>query len=155
MQKTDNLYGLPVSEELITLVVEDNESHQGNYKGSIDFAVPIGSPVFAAADGVVTRVRDDSDKYGQEKSFGSDVNYITIKHKNKELSEYMHLAKDSALVKPGDSVLQGQQIAVTGLSGWLYAPHLHFSVYIKYSDSFRCLDVQFRNKLPGSLYSRE
>ena len=63
-------------------------SHDGPYKGSVDFAVPLGTTVRAAADGVVQRVRDDSGKYGDTPDFGHDVNYITIKHANDELWRY-------------------------------------------------------------------
>ncbi len=149
MAETKNTYYLAVPESAITLIVRDSASHQGAYQGSIDFAVPVDTPVVAAADGLVTRVRDDSDQYGQERSFGPLVNYITIEHGDKELSEYLHLAKGSALVKPGDNVTVGQQIASTGLSGWLYAPHLHFMVYPKSNGKLQCLEVRFKWPLPG------
>ncbi len=141
-------YDIPVPADAVTKVVTDSESHAGPYKGSVDFAVPLATPVLAAADGIVLRVRDNSSAYGQEKSFGPAVNYITLEHANGELSEYLHLAKGSALVKVGDSVKATQQIAETGLSGWLYAPHLHFMVYEKAPKSFQCKTIKFRQALP-------
>jgi murein DD-endopeptidase MepM/ murein hydrolase activator NlpD len=142
---TMNSYGLPVPKAAITAIVKENESHTGIYEGSVDFAVPLDTVVLAAADGIITRVRDNSDKYGTDPSFGQLVNYITIEHPGDELSEYLHLAKGSALVQPGQRVKASQPIAKTGLSGWLYAPHLHFMVYDKTDtrNQFRCLDVQF------------
>ncbi len=130
---------------MVTKTVLDNASHEGAYKGSVDFAVPLGTKVLAALDGTVTRVRDDSDKYSDQPSSGYDVNYITIEHANHELSEYLHLAKGSALVQVGQAVKTGQPIALTGLSGWMYAPHLHFMVYPKPKNTkdFQCLDVSF------------
>lgn len=145
-EKTTNIYNLPVPEEAITMIVNDNESHQGAYRGSVDFAVSLDTPVLAAAAGVIMRARDDSNKYGQEPSFGPDVNYITIEHPGGELSEYLHLAKDSVLVKPGEKVQVGQHIARTGLSGWLYAPHLHFMIYPK-DEAFQCREISFVNPL--------
>jgi len=144
--KTSLTYSLPIPPDTLTSVVRDSISHQGVYRGSIDFAVPLTTPVLAAADGVVTRVRDDSDRHGQDPIFGQDVNYITIEHKNNELSEYLHLALGSAKVKVGQKVRQGQQIAETGLSGWLYAPHLHLMVYQKTKNpqDFQCLEIQLR-----------
>jgi murein DD-endopeptidase MepM/ murein hydrolase activator NlpD len=142
MTKTVNTYEIPIPKDAITAVVTDNESHQGIYEGSVDFAVPLNTPVLAAQDGTVTRVRDDSDRYGPEPSFGPEVNYITIRHPHGEVSEYLHLAKGSALVKLGDKVQAGQQIAQTGLSGWLYVPHLHFMVY-EPADDWHCLEVRF------------
>src|SRR3954464_14685299 len=116
---TRNVYLVPLPEDLITWIVKDELLHVGAYKNSIDYAVPIGTPVYAAADGIVDRVRDDSGKYGNDPKYGPDVNYLGLLHANNELSEYLHLKKHSALVKVGDKVKAGQQIAVTGLSGWL------------------------------------
>jgi len=147
MLKSKNSYELPLPADAVTEIVKASESHSGAYEGSIDFATPLNTPILAAADGNVIRVRDDSDKYGQEPSFGPDVNYITIEHANNELSEYLHLAKDSAFVKSGDIVKSGQQIAVTGLSGWLYAPHLHFMIYDKAPKKFQCKSIRFKQPL--------
>ena len=148
MAKTANTYALPVARSSVTMIVDatSSGSHDGPYKGSVDFAVPLGTTVRAAADGVVQRVRDDSGKYGDTPDFGHDVNYITIKHANDELSEYLHLAKGSAKVSAGDTVRSGRAIAKTGLSGWLHAPHLHFMVYKQTTkpDDFQCLEIRFR-----------
>ncbi len=148
MAKTASIYALPVAESRVTMTVDttNSGSYEGSYKGSVDFAVPLGTTVRAVADGVVQRVRDDSDRRGGTPDFGSDVNYITIKHTNNELPEYLHFAKDSAQLKVGDTVTSGQAIAKTGLSGWLYAPHLHFMVYKQFAkpEGFQCLEVRFR-----------
>ncbi len=146
MTKSVNTYSYPLATELITHVVEDtsSNSHEGPYRGSIDFAVPLGTIVTAAADGIIRRVRDDSDRHGKVKEFGPDVNYVTIEHSNGELSEYLHLDKNSALANVGDVVKTGQAIARTGLSGWLFEPHLHFMVYNN-GERFQCLEIQFRN----------
>jgi murein DD-endopeptidase MepM/ murein hydrolase activator NlpD len=147
--RTDNTYLLPVPSRAVTKVVFDNPSHQGAYQGSVDFAVPIGAPALAAADGVVSRVRDDSDIHGDDPEFGQDVNYISLLHENDEISEYLHLAAGSAKVRVGDKVKAGQEIAKTGLSGWLTAPHLHFMVYKKTrgQQHFQCLEVIFEPDL--------
>lgn len=142
---TQNLYRLPVPQAAVEHIVTDNVSHTGSYAGSIDYAVALGTPVYAAADGVVTRVRDNLDRYGNDPSFGQQVNYVTVRHQNDELSEYLHLAKGSAQVMVGESVRAGQVLARTGLSGWLTAPHLHFMVYVLDSSpqQFHCLRVRF------------
>jgi murein DD-endopeptidase MepM/ murein hydrolase activator NlpD len=148
MAFSEHIYALPVPADAITGVVIENDSHQGSYEGSVDFAVPLATPVLAGADGVVVRVRDDSDVYGQDPSYGPSVNYITLEHAGQELSEYLHLAKGSAVVSVGDTVEVGQRIAVTGLSGWLYAPHLHFMVYHWLDKGFQCRTVRFSQELP-------
>lgn len=143
--KTKNLYRVPLEQHLISETVVDSPSHTGAYKGSIDFAVPTGTDVLAACDGIIVRVRDNSQKYGDDAIFGNDVNYITIKHLDNELSEYLHLAFDSGTVEVGQKVKAGQVIAKTGLSGWMYAPHLHFMVYKKTTrpEAFQCLEIKF------------
>ena len=146
LNKTSNIYSLPVASENVTLTILDNPSHSGDFEGSIDLAVLVGTDVFASADGIVVRVRDDSDKYGNDQKYGQDVNYITIKHQDSELSEYLHLAKGSVIVKVGDKVERGQKIAETGLSGWLTAPHLHWMVYK--TSGFPCLQIQLEKPLP-------
>jgi murein DD-endopeptidase MepM/ murein hydrolase activator NlpD len=145
LNKTSNVYSLPVAFEDVTLTVLDNASHTGDFEGSIDLAVPAGTTVFASADGTVVRVRDDSNKFGNDQKYGQDVNYITIQHQNDELSEYLHLAIDSALIKVGDRVKRGEKIAETGLSGWLTAPHLHWMVYK--TSGFPCLQIQLDRPL--------
>ena len=147
MTKTNNSYVFPVAKSKVAATIEatSSGSHEGPYKGSVDFAVPLGTTVHAAADGVVERVWDGSKDYGTTPDFGRKVNYITIKHANDELSEYLHLAQGSALVRIGDTVQRGQPIAKTGLSGWMFAPHLHFMVYKRTAraEDFQCLEVQF------------
>lgn len=144
-RKTINVYRLPVSPVDITLTILESPSHVGDFEGSIDLAVPVGSPVFASAEGTVARVRDFGVTYGNDPKFGLDVNYITIKHSHDELSEYLHLAEGSATVKVGEVVYRGQKIAETGLSGWLTAPHLHWMVYR--SSGFPCLKIQLENPI--------
>ena len=148
MAKATNTYSYPVDKRKITLLVDETTSgsHQGAYRGSVDMAAPLNTVVKAAADGVVVRVRDDSNRHGDTIDFGQDMNYITIEHSNGELSEYGHLAKGSDMVKVGQKVKTGQPIAKTGLSGWMFAPHLHFMVYKKTArpEDFQCLIVQFQ-----------
>lgn len=144
MADTNNEYHRPVDVSVVEHMVDETSSgsHEGSYKGSIDYAVPVGTDVFAANGGIVTRVRDDSDRYGQDARFGPDVNYITIRHSDNEVSEYLHLAKGSATVTISDKVNTGQKIAETGLSGWMFAPHLHFMVYPDKGE-FQCKRIKF------------
>jgi murein DD-endopeptidase MepM/ murein hydrolase activator NlpD len=86
-----------------------NRMHKG-----IDIAAPYGSPVYAAVDGVV-RVAGRSAGYG---------NLVRIDHGSGFGTGYAHLSK--ILVRPGQSVRKGQQIARSGNSGLSTGPHLHF-----------------------------
>jgi len=80
----------------------------------------MGEPVFAAASGAVSFA-------GQSSGLGGLMVYI--KHDGGMETRYMHLATGSILVKKGDSVAAGQQIAKVGNTGITSsAPHLHFEV---------------------------
>ena len=91
------------------------------YHHGIDYAIPVGSPVYAAADGVVEYV-------GVSGTYG---NYIIIRHAVKS-SLYAHLSKP--LVSQGQKVVRGQQIALSGGAkgmpgaGNSQGPHLHFEI---------------------------
>jgi murein DD-endopeptidase MepM/ murein hydrolase activator NlpD len=85
----------------------------------IDFMAEVGSPVYAAAGGVVT-YSDYHPEYG---------NMIQIDHGNGLVSRYAHASK--RLVKVGDIVLRGQEIAKVGSTGRSTGPHLHFEVRFK------------------------
>lgn len=87
----------------------------------VDYGVGDGSPVYAAADGVVS-----TDSVGSgSRSFG---HYITIDHGNGYKTIYAHLDPSSADVQPGQKVSAGQKIGSSGHSGHVTGPHLHFEV---------------------------
>ncbi len=127
--KTKNIYRYPISLEKVTGIQNDSIAHTGDLVHSIDFDAPEGTDVFAALDGTVVEVKDDSNVGGDDPSFEQYGNYIAILHKNGEVSEYEHLLYRSAHVKVGDCVVAGQKIANVGNTGYSECPHLHFMVY--------------------------
>ena len=88
-----------------------NNSHTG-----VDYAMPVGTPVKSAYDGVVSQVNINSD-YGTS---------IMVDNANGTQAIYGHLSEKS--VKIGDQVKQGQTIGKSGQSGNANGPHLHFEV---------------------------
>ncbi len=82
----------------------------------VDFMAEAGTPVTAAAGGVVV-YSDYHPQYG---------NMIDIDHGNGMVSRYAHASK--RMVKVDDIVLQGQKIAEVGSTGRSTGPHLHFEV---------------------------
>jgi len=110
---------------------------QGNYVGSgfgwrvdpivgsaamhegIDFSADIGTPVVAAAGGVVVSA-EVHPQYG---------NLVEIDHGNDFTTRYAHLSKMN--VRAGQVVKRGQYIALSGNSGRSTGPHLHFEVRYK------------------------
>ena len=63
--------------------------------------MPSGTPVHAARDGVVAKVRDDSDKGGSVREFEGCANYILIRHADGTLANYAPLQKNGSLGKVG------------------------------------------------------
>ncbi|NJR20490.1 MAG: M23 family metallopeptidase [Hyphomonadaceae bacterium] len=82
----------------------------------VDFGAPIGTPVYAAGDGVVTRV-------GVMGGYG---NVIDIQHDGTWSTRYAHLSRMP--VRVGDRVTQGQVIALSGNTGRSTGPHLHYEI---------------------------
>ena len=85
----------------------------------LDFAAEVGTPILAAAGGVVV-TQEFHPGYG---------NVVEIDHGNDLVSRYAHAA--TVLVKRGDLVKRGQKIATIGNTGRSTGPHLHFEVLVQ------------------------
>ena len=118
-------------------------SHDGFNTYAYDFRMPIGSPVSAAAPGRVVRVKQDSQKGGNDPVYIDQGNSVIIDHGNGLFTQYLHLQYQSAQVKEGDLVSGGQIIAMSGNTGYSSTPHLHFQVQDATGQSLPCafLDV--------------
>jgi hypothetical protein len=90
----------------------DGRPHEG-----IDLPAPIGTPVFAAADGRVAYAGNGIRGYG---------NLVVVKHNGDLLTVYAH--NSVLLVSEGQPVHAGDRIALVGQSGHATGPHLHFEV---------------------------
>jgi len=143
--QTKNVYRLPIDMNKVTSAGQDSIAHVGDLIHSIDYDALEGTPVYAALDGVVISVKDDSDKGGLDKIFENDGNYIEVLHKYDEISEYEHLRQHSARVKVGDRVTVGDILAEVGNTGWSECPHLHFMVYPK-GNQYKTLEIRFEKK---------
>lgn len=94
---------------------------------SLDFDMPEGSPVYAAREGVIYSYKDDSNEGGPLSEYKRKANYIMIKHDDGSFGCYWHLKKDGIVIKSGP-VAKGQLIGYSGSTGFVFRPHLHFSV---------------------------
>ena len=92
----------------------------GKYHGALDYGVPVGTIVYAAADGVVISRGSLSGSYG---------NYLVIQHTNGLRTWYAH-GNGVFYVSVGDTVSKGQAIMQSGNSGNSSGPHLHFEVRV-------------------------
>lgn len=102
------------------------------HRYAIDFAADIGTPVLAARDGVVMQVESDFDKAGLNlEKFGDRANFVRILHDDGTMALYAHLKADNGvIVRVGQRVRAGQQIGLSGNTGFSTGPHLHFAVQI-------------------------
>jgi len=97
------------------------------HTAALDFEMPVGTPVYAAREGIVYSYKDNSDEGGLSSSYKRKANFIIIKHDDGSFGCYWHLQKNGVLVKRG-RVVKGQQIGLSGATGYVFRPHLHFSV---------------------------
>jgi len=95
---------------------------------AVDFALPDGTPVYAAREGVVIDVRHDSFRGGAQAAMLDQANVIMILHDDGTIGAYAHLQWDSIRVRIGRHVKRGEYIANSGNTGFTTGPHLHFAV---------------------------
>jgi murein DD-endopeptidase MepM/ murein hydrolase activator NlpD len=89
----------------------------GKANDGINLAVPEGTPVKAAEDGVVAYSGNELKGYG---------NLVLVRHSNGYVTAYAHASE--LLVKRGDTIKRGQTIAKSGQSGEVGSPQLHFEI---------------------------
>jgi murein DD-endopeptidase MepM/ murein hydrolase activator NlpD len=89
----------------------------GKQNDGINVAVPEGTPVKAAEDGVVAYSGNELKGYG---------NLVLVRHSNGYVTAYAHASE--LLVKRGDTIKRGQVIAKSGQSGEVGSPQLHFEI---------------------------
>jgi murein DD-endopeptidase MepM/ murein hydrolase activator NlpD len=87
--------------------------HQG-----IDIAAPVGTPIVASAEGVVTFAGWNKGGYG---------NLVEIRHNDGTVTRYAHNSK--IMVSLNDFVNQGDAIAEMGSTGYSTGPHCHFEIH--------------------------
>ena len=90
-----------------------NKMHKG-----VDFAAPIGTPVYAGGNGVVEMV-------GVNGGYGK---YIRIRHNNGYKTAYAHLNAYKKGISRGSRVSQGEVIGYVGSTGRSTGPHLHYEI---------------------------
>jgi murein DD-endopeptidase MepM/ murein hydrolase activator NlpD len=96
---------------------------------AVDFSLAVGDTVCAAQDGLVMSVLQENTIGGRTLKYRPYANYITLYHADGLITQYVHLAPNSALVEAGDEVKKGQPIGLSGETGFTDGPHLHFNVY--------------------------
>lgn len=96
---------------------------------AVDIAMPVGTDIMAARDGIVFDVASTNFKSGLERDeYAKLANLVRVLHDDGTFAVYAHLNWNSIRVRPGDRVQAGQYIADSGNTGWSGGPHLHFAV---------------------------
>ncbi len=109
-----NSFRWPVQGRVIS---EFGAKPDGGHNDGIDLAVPQGTSVMAAENGVVAYAGNELKGYG---------NLVLIRHANNWVSAYAH--NEEILVKRGDKVRRGQVIAKAGATGTVSQPQVHFEL---------------------------
>lgn len=95
---------------------KDSFNNKEQWHRGIDLATPVGNPVLATADGIVTEAKENG-KWGYR---------VIIQHDDDFTTSYSHLSEIKVI--EGQKVLKGDRIALSGNSGASTAPHLHYEV---------------------------
>ena len=144
-------YDLPFSSEAshpISQGPNSSFSHFGANQNAIDWAMPVGTEILAAREGLVIAFREDAPKGGSSPKYKTEQNYIWIQHDDGTIGHYLHLKKNGVLVEVGDKVSRGQKIGLSGNSGYSTAPHLHFHVSSSQldGDAFKSFPITFNSR---------
>lgn len=115
-------------------------TYNSKYHNGIDLAAPVGTPLYAAEDGVVINM-GDQDRYCPRGAYGK---YIVIKHYNGLTTIYGHMSKQ--IVSVGQKVKRGDLIGYMGKTGWATGPHVHFTVWD--SDTYKVIQSRTCGPMP-------
>jgi murein DD-endopeptidase MepM/ murein hydrolase activator NlpD len=146
----DYWYRLPYGNDVSFPIIQGygaKLSHRGAERFTLDFGMPVGTPVHAARDGIVVLVEDSHDAGCAREECGRYANFVVVLHSDGTTGEYFHLEPSSARVRVGQAVERGQWLARSGNTGFSTAPHLHFGVYRTGRDGgTESLAVRFRTR---------
>lgn len=110
---------------------------------AVDLIVREGTPILAARGGVVMQAESGFDRAGTNKrKFAERANLVRILHDDGSMGVYAHLKENGVHVRVGQRVSVGQQIAISGNTGFTSGPHLHFCVQV--NRGMRLVSVPFR-----------
>lgn len=104
--------------------------HVGNDQWAWDFANGGGFTIAATRGGTITHLKINSTTGCGNSSCANDANFIVIDHGDGTMSTYLHLAGNSLKqgITCGAQVVQGQDLATAGTTGWSTGVHLHYQV---------------------------
>jgi murein DD-endopeptidase MepM/ murein hydrolase activator NlpD len=125
------LYRLPFAKGACVSVSQGYNgefTHKGLSAYAVDFPVPVGTPIYAAREGIVVGAEGSNNFGGVGAEYRQYANYVIIEHSDGTMGNYYHLKQGGAAVQIGQKVLKGDLIGYSGNTGNSSGPHLHFSV---------------------------
>jgi murein DD-endopeptidase MepM/ murein hydrolase activator NlpD len=145
---TDYAYGLPYPRGQTFAVLQGFHgafSHRGSNEFAVDFDCPVATRVLATRPGVVVAANATAQGSGTTPEFldYKRTNFVIIQHEDGTLGEYMHLAPATVEVKPGQLVARGDELALSGNTGFSSTPHLHFQVMTAARDGISAQSFPF------------
>ncbi len=103
---------------------EKSYLYRGKPHNGLDVGGPLGTPIYAADDGIITAIDNNDVSTWKKYQYGK---YVMVRHNNNITTLYAHLSKQA--VKKGDVVKRGDLIGYLGNTGYATGPHLHFGAY--------------------------
>lgn len=137
----------------VTQAYPDTATHRTpDSRHAIDFAMPVGTHVFAARGGTVFAVASRNYRGGLDTTRdGAGANVVHILHDDGTFAVYAHLNRSSIRVRPGDRVTRGEYIADSGNTGFSTGPHLHFAVVRNAGGHLESVPVSFEGRNASSV----
>ena len=155
--KHDNeaLYSVPFPRGVNWYIAQGNntgETHNGDSRFAFDFKTTGNDRrICGMRNGVVVKVKEDSNEGGYDKKYLDKANLILVMHDDGSIANYGHLKQGSVSkfgIKLGDVVKEGQVLGEYGMTGFTGSPHLHAEVYVPkgFSEWER---IQISNRFKG------
>ncbi|MDQ1245230.1 MAG: Peptidase protein [Campylobacterota bacterium] len=157
------VYRLPFplgSSYIVSQGYNGKKTHFGSSRYAIDFAMDVGTKIYAARDGKVAKTKADSNIRGIGKEYSKHGNFVTIEHSDGTFATYYHLKQNGVAVSVGNLVKRGDLLGYSGNTGYSSGPHLHFAVFtldgkLKTQTlpvKFQSADVVVDNPQKGNFY---
>jgi murein DD-endopeptidase MepM/ murein hydrolase activator NlpD len=131
VHQNNYLYKLPFlkgSNVYVSQGYHGEMSHKGLSAYAVDFPVPVGTPIYAAREGIVVGSEGGNNQGGASPEYRQYANYVIIEHSDGTMGNYYHLKQGGAVALIGQKVSKGDLIGYSGNTGYSSGPHLHFSV---------------------------
>jgi len=95
---------------------------------AVDIGMPEGTPVLAARTGIVEALQAHHGASEDEGPLTYEGNFVRVRHSDGTAATYAHLRHQGVTVVVGDGIEAGQLLGISGASGDVLEPHLHFVV---------------------------